>query len=110
MNKRGQAALEYLMTYGWALIVIAIVIGVLVFIVASPTSTIKCTTSDPGVLNVKASNIATTAAAGAKLGDIVVTNLSGGPMTSVTITGSEAFANNSTTSLPSSSLDFKMTK
>ena len=31
LNKKGQAALEYLMTYGWALVVIAIVIGVLIF-------------------------------------------------------------------------------
>ena len=33
MNKKGQAALEYLMTYGWALIIIAIVMGVLIFVV-----------------------------------------------------------------------------
>lgn len=31
-NKRGQAAMEYLMTYGWALLVIAIVISILVLI------------------------------------------------------------------------------
>jgi len=31
LSKKGQAALEYLMTYGWALVVIAIVIGVLIF-------------------------------------------------------------------------------
>ena len=32
-NKRGQSALEYLMTYGWALIVIVIVIAALVFLI-----------------------------------------------------------------------------
>ena len=31
LNKKGQGALEYLMTYGWALVVIAVVIGVLIF-------------------------------------------------------------------------------
>ncbi len=40
LNKKGQAALEYLMTYGWALVVIAIVIGVLIFmgILRAPTA------------------------------------------------------------------------
>ena len=32
-DKRGQSALEYLMTYGWALIVIVIVIAALVFLI-----------------------------------------------------------------------------
>jgi len=31
MKNNGQAALEYLMAYGWALIVIAIVVGVLIW-------------------------------------------------------------------------------
>src|SRR3989338_9853299 len=31
LNKKGQGALEYLMTYGFALLIIAIVIGVLIF-------------------------------------------------------------------------------
>jgi len=35
-DKRGQSALEYLMTYGWALIVIVIVIAALVFLI-NPT-------------------------------------------------------------------------
>ena len=33
MDKRGQSALEYLMTYGWALVVIVIVIAALVFLI-----------------------------------------------------------------------------
>ncbi len=32
-SKRGQSALEYLMTYGWALVVIVIVIAALVFLI-----------------------------------------------------------------------------
>ena len=32
-NKKGQSALEYLMTYGWALVVIVIVIAALVFLI-----------------------------------------------------------------------------
>lgn len=42
MNTRGQSALEYLMTYGWALIVIAIVIGVLIFVTSGSTGGITC--------------------------------------------------------------------
>ncbi|MCX6799010.1 MAG: hypothetical protein NTW59_02855 [Candidatus Diapherotrites archaeon] len=57
MNKRGQAALEYLMTYGWALIVIAIVVGVLIFIVSSPAGGVVCSSSDPAKILFKSSNI-----------------------------------------------------
>ena len=47
MKTKAQAALEYLMTYGWALIIIATVIGILVF-VASPTdSGTTFASSDP---------------------------------------------------------------
>ena len=42
MNSKGQSALEYLMTYGWALIVIAIVIGVLIFVTSSSTGGVTC--------------------------------------------------------------------
>jgi hypothetical protein len=92
MNKRGQAALEYLMTYGWALIVIAIVVGVLVFIVVSPTTEIKCNTSDPSKILVKAFQIKNTAAAGATIGTIRLTNITGGNMTMKSCWGTGAFA------------------
>ena len=36
-GSRAQSALEYLMTYGWALIVIAVVVGVLVYIMSGNT-------------------------------------------------------------------------
>ncbi|MDO8427988.1 MAG: hypothetical protein Q7S92_02130 [Candidatus Diapherotrites archaeon] len=42
MNNKGQSALEYLMTYGWALIVIAIVVGVLIVISSSSTAGVVC--------------------------------------------------------------------
>jgi hypothetical protein len=45
MNSRGQSALEYLMTYGWALVVIAIVIGALVFLMGQSTNAQTCTMS-----------------------------------------------------------------
>jgi uncharacterized protein (UPF0333 family) len=42
MDNKGQSALEYLMTYGWALIVIAIVIGVLIFVTSSTSGGVIC--------------------------------------------------------------------
>ena len=50
MFSRGQAALEYLMTYGWALIVVALAVGILVFIAQPPGSTFRCNSSDPNIL------------------------------------------------------------
>ena len=41
--KKAQASLEYLLTYGWALVMIATIIGVLVFISDSDTNTVSCT-------------------------------------------------------------------
>ncbi len=47
MNFRAQASLEYLMTYGWALILIVVVAAVLVFIVGSPADDAVFSSSDP---------------------------------------------------------------
>jgi len=46
MNDKAQASLEYLMTYGWALILIATVVGVLVFVVSTPSEGMKCSVDD----------------------------------------------------------------
>ena len=46
MNKRGQAALEFLMTYGWAILVVLVVIGALAYFgVLNPSILLpeKCT-------------------------------------------------------------------
>jgi len=47
MNNGAQASLEYVMTYGWALVLIISVISVLVFIVSSPASDVTFSSSDP---------------------------------------------------------------
>jgi len=47
MNPKAQASLEYLLTYGWALILIATVIGVLVFIASTPADEFRCSVDDP---------------------------------------------------------------
>lgn len=45
VDKKGQSALEYLMTYGWALVVIVIVIAALVILVGSPGGADSCSGS-----------------------------------------------------------------
>jgi len=50
MSKRGQAAMEFLMTYGWAILAAVIVIGVLAYFgVFSPATYVpnQCTVSAP---------------------------------------------------------------
>jgi len=57
MNSRGQAALEYLMTYGWALVIIVVVAGILFFIMSSPTAGVTCNSSDPAKVPVQSANL-----------------------------------------------------
>lgn len=52
MNKRAQAALEFLMTYGWAILVVLAAIGALAYFgVLSPTNFVpeRCVTSNAAV-------------------------------------------------------------
>ncbi|MBN1940623.1 MAG: hypothetical protein JW772_00410 [Candidatus Diapherotrites archaeon] len=80
MNNRGQAALEYLMTYGWALVIIVVVAGILFFIISSPAGGVSCTSSDPAKMAVQAANIPATGTANVK-----VLNGTGGTITNVSI-------------------------
>jgi hypothetical protein len=48
-DRKAQSALEYLMTYGWALIVIAIVIGVLIFVTSGATGGVTCQSQSTGI-------------------------------------------------------------
>jgi len=82
MDNRAQAGLEYLMTYGWALILIATVIGVLVFIVGSPAPNVVFSSSDPTKLLLKAASVdASTGEA-----KVVLQNLTGGKISISAIT------------------------
>ncbi len=53
LSSKAQAGLEYLVTYGWALIIIATIIGVMVFIISPPTETLSFSSSVPGKILVK---------------------------------------------------------
>lgn len=74
-NQRGQSALEYLMTYGWALVVIVVVVAALVLLVGPQNTGDTCSVSGSGIT---VSNQNLTAAAGWELR---VTNATGRAMT-----------------------------
>ena len=78
MNNKGQSALEYLMTYGWALIVIAIVVGVLIVISSSSNSGVICQSGSTD-FGVQTSSITPTRA------QLSLQNRSGVQITSVTV-------------------------
>ena len=84
----------------FTLLVIAPIIGTLIFVASTPTASVNCASSNPVVLNVVSRNLLASASRGSELGELVVTNTSGGALSNVTINGSRAFADNSTTSLP----------
>ena len=79
-RNKGQSAMEYLMTYGWALIVIVIVVGALVFLInPSQVGASGCTGFDKLPIS---NNSLTTA--GLKL---ELVNQTGRALTSVTLDG-----------------------
>ena len=58
MNKKAQAGLEYLMTYGWAIVLVASVMGALVFIVTESMASGEFRISDPTNFLIKGGQIA----------------------------------------------------
>ncbi len=80
MNSRGQSALEYLMTYGWALIVIAIVIGILFVVFTGATSAMTCTVQSGNIVVADFSVTANDA-------DFVIQNGEGRQITLTTVAG-----------------------
>lgn len=83
-RKKAQAGLEYLMTYGWALVLIAAIIGVFVLIVGTPSGQISFTSSDPTKFLVRggtidSANKAVVVLRNATGGAIKVTSFSLGP-------------------------------
>jgi len=92
-GNKGQSALEYLMTYGWALIVIVIAIAALVFLI-NPTQIGAEGCTGAGKLPIKTQNLT-----GPDTGDtftIVLTNMTGQNLTNFTVssTGNLVDSNN----------------
>ena len=80
MNSKAQAGMEYLMTYGWALILVVTVIGVLVFIVSTPVDDVVFRSSDPTKLMLKGASVLAGAA------QIKLQNITGGKITITALT------------------------
>ncbi len=95
MNSTAQAALEYLMTYGWALVLIATVVAVLVFIVSS-SSSVVFSSSDPTKILMKGGSLLGSDA------EIKMQNITGGSIdvTSVSMTSNYSGAGCSLNSVP----------
>ncbi len=80
MHSKAQAGLEYLMTYGWALILVATIITVLVFVVGKPGPSVAFNVSDPTKFLLKSAGVSGNTAG------IVLQNATGGRMTIKSIT------------------------
>ncbi len=87
MNSKGQSALEYLMTYGWALIVIAIVIAILIVVTQGSAGGVVCQSGS----NQIPVDIATVAKGNGNVG-VSLLNATGHDITAVSATGSGDFA------------------
>jgi len=79
MSNRTQAGLEYLMTYGWALVLIVTLVGAIAFVIGPPAEQVTFASSNPEKILVKSGTISEQ---GAKLnlqnitgGSIKITNL-----------------------------------
>ena len=57
MEKKAQAGLEYLMAYGWAIVLVATVVGAMVFLVGNLTDPSSFRVSDPTNFLIKGSQI-----------------------------------------------------
>ncbi len=96
VDDKAQASLEYLMTYGWMLILIATVVGVLVFIATPPADEVVFSSSDPAKIMLKSNNvrdnITTAVLQNVTGGELRITSVSasGGSYTGCTVNGEVA--------------------
>jgi len=87
MVTRAQAGLEYLMTYGWALIIIATIVAVTVFLLATPASKLSFRTNMPEKFLAKGGAMPFSSGSDTVIqwgvsepGEIILTNASGTPI------------------------------
>ncbi len=72
MNQKAQAGLEYLMTYGWALVMVSAIIGALILITTHTTNTTTFSSSNPTKIMLKGSSITENTA------ELLLQNITGG--------------------------------
>jgi len=75
MKNMGQAGLEYLMTYGWALVLIVTIVGALVFVISPSTETANFSSNEPTRIMVKGGSISGNSV------EVLLQNISGGNIT-----------------------------
>ncbi len=85
MNSKAQASLEYLMTYGWALILIATIISVLIFLVG-PFSNVVFSSDSPNKIMLRSGAMEGTTAVA------IVQNITGGSITVTSVTPSSNYS------------------
>jgi len=85
MDRRAQAGLEYLMTYGWAIVLVVAVIGVLVLVVGEPLAEPAFSSSDPTKLMIKATGVENGVAT------IKLQNITGGQIRVETVSNPSGF-------------------
>ena len=99
-DNKAQSALEYLMTYGWALIVNAIVIGVLIFVTSGATGGVKCQSQSTAI---QVTEWAVKSGAGDNNGvGLTLRNATGGTITPKGALGSNGFTDTNNTALAAS--------
>jgi len=85
MNKKAQAGMEYLMTYGWALVLVTTIVGVLVLLVGGPLEDPVFSSSDPTKLMIKG------AAVNNQVATIKLQNITGGEIVVQSVTGGDGY-------------------
>ncbi len=87
MNSKAQAGLEYLITYGWALVLVTTVVGVLVLLVGGPLGEEAFSSSDPTKLLMKGGLIDPVT----QTSTIKLQNVTGGKIEIQAATGGDGF-------------------
>ncbi|MBN2067875.1 MAG: hypothetical protein JW744_05390 [Candidatus Diapherotrites archaeon] len=78
MNEQGQTFIEYMMTYGWAFIVLVSVIGVVMMLVAPSGDETRCIVNKPTDFLIKGVNIPHTSDLTWEGGELRLQNATGG--------------------------------
>jgi hypothetical protein len=86
-ENKAQSALEYLMGYGWALIVIALIIGILIFVTSGATGGTACQSQGPFFI---AKEWVVNSGAGGV--GVTLTNVTGGNISAISAEGSGDFS------------------
>ena len=75
LGKKAQAGMEYLMTYGWTLVLVISVFSVLAFVFGGTGNEVTFNSSDPAKIPVKAAKVTNTQ------GEVILVNATGGKVT-----------------------------